>query len=115
MAGDSDFDRNSRGTEFSLAFKYINEALGDAAFKKWNGSIFSGKFLMSVFEVISKGVLDNLPALQQMNDANRNEFIANAAKALWLNDIFKQNSGAGVRGTTRLAKLLPLASKLLKP
>lgn len=115
MATDSAFDRNARGGEFSLAFQYINEALGDGAFKKWNGAVFGGKFLMSVFEVISKGVLDNLLALQQMDEEPRKQFIVNAAKGLWQNDTFKRNSGAGVRGTTRLAKLLPLASELLRP
>ena len=48
MASDQKFDYNAKGTEFALSFQYIDEALGDAAFKKWNGATFSGKFLMSV-------------------------------------------------------------------
>ncbi|MBX4924270.1 MULTISPECIES: DUF262 domain-containing protein [Rhizobium] len=115
MATDGAFDRNAMGAEFTLAFQYINGALGNDAFKRWNGNGFSGKFLMSVFEVISKGVSENLPALQNMDDQPRNEFIVNAAKGLWQNQVFNQNSGAGVRGTTRLTKLLPLAAQLLQP
>lgn len=115
MATDISFDRAAMENEFSLAFKYINEALGDAAFKRWNGATFSGKFLMSVFEVMSKGVSENLTALQQMQDETRNTFLSNAARKLWENQDFTQNSGAGVRGTTRLTKLLPIAPDLLKP
>jgi hypothetical protein len=43
------------------------------------------------------------------------KFILQAAKTLWHNDIFKKNSGAGVRGTTRLSRLLPLAKQHLNP
>lgn len=115
MASDDNFDQAAKGAEFSLAFQYIDEALGDSAFKRWNGATFSGKFLMSVFEVMSKGVSENLLALQGMADQARKDHILNAAKNLWQNEIFNQNSGAGVRGTTRLTKLLPLASHLLQP
>lgn len=115
MASDNDFDRDAKGTEFTQAFQFINDALGDSAFKRWNGITFTGKFLMSVFEVMSKGVSENLPALQGMADQPRKDFILSSAKNLWQNETFNQNSGAGVRGTTRLTKLLPLASQLLKP
>jgi len=115
LATNETFDRDKMGTEFALAFRYINEALGESAFKRWNGGGFSGKFLMSVFEVISKGVSENLPALRQMDDQPRSVFLLNAAKDLWKNPTFNQNSGAGVRGTTRLTKLLPLAAELLQP
>lgn len=85
------------------------------AFKRWNGAAFGGKFLMSVFEVISKGISENLPALRLMRVQKRSAFIVQTAKDLWSNQTFSQNSGAGVRGTTRLTRLLPLAPDLLKP
>ncbi|WP_136635787.1 DUF262 domain-containing protein [Pseudooceanicola onchidii] len=115
MASDPNFDLNAIGAEFALSFQYIDEALGNAAFKRWNGNAFSGKFLMSVFEVMTKGVSDNLPALQVMNDQLRKDFLCKAAKDLWQNTTFNKYSGAGIRGTTRLTKLLPLASQLLRP
>lgn len=115
MASDNNFDRNATGEEFTTAFEYINDALGSDAFKRWNGVTFGGKFLMSVFEVISKGVADNLNAIRQMPSQNRNQFIVNAARNLWQNEIFTQNSGAGVRGTTRLSRLLPLATEMFQP
>ncbi|MFD1694451.1 DUF262 domain-containing protein [Roseibium aestuarii] len=114
MASDGTFDLHTRGEEFNLTFQYINDALGSDAFKRWNGNIFSGKFLMSVFEVISKGVADNLEVMRQMTDEERNTFISSRAKNLWRNEIFSQNSGAGVRGTTRLSRLLPLATEVFQ-
>jgi hypothetical protein len=45
---------------FSRTFQFLNDALGDRAFKRWNGNAFSGKFLMSVFEVLATGVSKNV-------------------------------------------------------
>jgi hypothetical protein len=45
-------------------------------------------------------------ALAAMSVPARNEFIVNAARSLWNNQIFVANSGAGIRGTTRLTRLL---------
>jgi hypothetical protein len=100
---------------FTKTFQYLDIALGDQAFKRWNGSTFSGKFLMSVFEVLATGVSRNIVALEALQEEQRSEFITNAAKGLWVNHVFNQNSGAGVRGTTRLSKLLPIAADLLRP
>lgn len=115
MASDSAYDCDLRGQEFEQAFEFIDDALSDSAFKRWNGTVFQGKFLMSVFEVISKGVSENLDDLRKMTPDKRNEFIITTAKKLWENEVFKKNSGAGVRGTTRLSKLLPLAADMFKP
>ena len=70
---------------------------------------------MSVFEVLATGVAKNLAALEAMQPAQRNLFITEAAQGLWSNEVFTRNSGAGVRGTTRLAKLLPIAAQVLNP
>jgi hypothetical protein len=115
MATAPTYDRNSEGDVFTKSFQYLDEALADRAFKRWNGQAFTGKFLMSVFEVLATGVSRNLTALDAMPAAARSAFILGAAKALWNNNVFTTNSGAGVRGTSRLAKLLPIAADLLNP
>jgi len=115
MATDQTFDMAAEGEVFAKTFRFLSEALGDASFKRWNGQAFTGKFLMSVFEVLSTGVSHNVTALTAMSPEARSDFIREAAKNLWNNQIFTQNSGAGVRGTTRLARLLPIAADLLKP
>jgi hypothetical protein len=115
MATSKNFDMDGEGRVFDRTFRFIDEALGDRAFKRWDGRAFSGKFLMSVFEVLATGVSRNVDALQAMKLEQRTAFLEHAARGLWSNSVFSANSGAGVRGTTRLSKLLPIAGKLLKP
>ncbi|MEW1780925.1 DUF262 domain-containing protein [Arthrobacter sp. NPDC080086] len=115
MATDPHFDMETEAAVFSKTFQFLDEALGDMAFKRWNGHTFSGKFLMSVFEVLATGVSHNVDELEALQPQQRVDFIARAARDLWGNPVFNQNSGAGVRGTTRLSRLLPIAADLLKP
>lgn len=103
------------GDVFNKTFQFLDDALGEFAFKRWNGHSFAGKFLMSVFEVLATGISRNIDVLSDMSADNRVEFITASAKGLWANEAFTTNSGAGVRGTTRLAKLLPIAVDLLNP
>lgn len=115
MATDKAFDMNAESEVFNKTFQFLSEALGASAFKRWNGRDFGGMFLMSVFEVMSTGVSHNASELEKLPPQQRNDFIRQAAKNLWQNPIFNQYSGAGIRGTTRLSRLLPIAADLLKP
>lgn len=115
MATNTSYDMTAEGDVFSRTFQFLDDALGDRAFKRWNGQNFTGKFLMSVFEVLATGISHNVGALSLMAAADRNQFILDSARGLWTNETFTANSGAGVRGTTRLAKLLPIAADLLNP
>jgi len=113
MATDEDFDRHGEERVFSETFELLNDAMDASAFKRWDGSQFKGKFLMSVFEVVSTGVSKNLAVIQGL--AIPPEFIKARCIELWSNATFQQNSGAGVRGTTRLANLLPMAEEFFRP
>ncbi|MGT2509751.1 DUF262 domain-containing protein [Cupriavidus basilensis] len=110
IATDAAYPRVDEQNVFSLTFEWLNAALGDGAFKKWNqnNSTFGGKFLMSAFEVIAVGVSKNIEQLAAMDAQARKDFILERTKALWGDANFLANSGAGVRGTTRLANLLPM-------
>lgn len=115
LAGDAAFDLEKEGAIFTQTFDILKDALGDAAFKRWDGNAFRGKFLMSVFEVLAPGIADNLDAITAMDAGARKVFVQERAKALWNNEVFKANSGGGVRGTTRLVNLLPMAREFLRP
>ena len=108
------FDRIAEQAIFVQTFGFLHEALGQHAFRRWDGNQFTGKFLMSVFEVIATGVSKNLETIAIMAEPERIEFIKTKAKALWTNETFNSNSGAGIRGTTRLANLLPIAKEYFK-
>lgn len=113
LARDKDFPEEAERDVFVRTFTCLDSALGSDAFRRWDGTRFTGKFLMSLFEVIAIGVSKNLTQIEGEGQAT-SEFIEERAKALWENETFKQNSGAGVRGTTRLARLLPLAEEFFR-
>lgn len=115
LATNDSLSLEDEGRIFGNTFKVLDESLGVEAFKKWDGTRFQGMFLLSVFEVLATGVSKNLDSISAMDEVDRRSFIVDRAKALWTNPTFQANSGAGIRGTTRLTNLLPLADQLLKP
>jgi hypothetical protein len=115
MAGNRRFPYRAERLIFDQTFSMLNESLGDKAFKRWDGNDFMGKFLMSLFEVTATGVSKNITEILSKTVTRRRTFLTKKAKSLWENETFKANSGAGVRGTTRLLRLLPLAADHYKP
>ncbi len=109
IAVEKPIDRDREYEVFKGTFRFLSEALGARSFKRWDGSEFKGKFLMSVYEVVAIGVSKNLDKIQAMDEVPRKGFLIEKCKALWSDPVFNKNSGAGVRGTTRLATLLPMA------
>ena len=101
--------------EFKNTFNLLNESLGDKAFKRWDGNSFGGKFLMSLYETIAFGVSQNIDEISGQIRDDQTNFVISRAKALWADPVFEKNSGAGIRGTTRLSKLLPMAKGFFKP
>jgi hypothetical protein len=100
---------------FNKIFSLLNESLGDKAFKRWNGNEFGGKFLMSLFETVAFGISQNIDEITAKGIEEQKQFIEERAKSLWNNEVFENNSGAGIRGTTRISKLLPMAKGFFKP
>lgn len=112
LANSPNLDWVAERDRFNRSFALLNRALGDSAFKRWNGSDFSGKFLMSVFEVVATGVSSNIDQIEGKNDPE--SYVRQRCIDLWSDEVFQRNSGAGVRGTTRLTNLLPMAVGFFK-
>ncbi|MGO3439412.1 MAG: DUF262 domain-containing protein [Serratia liquefaciens] len=105
-----DLDLNEEKKLFSIVFDLLDKALNDKAFKRWDGTGFKGKFLISLYETITNGVQANIEKIVKIGNENDIlEFITQKSKDLWSEDSFTKNSGAGVRGTTRLTNLLPFS------
>ncbi|HCJ7274011.1 TPA: DUF262 domain-containing protein [Vibrio cholerae] len=115
IARNDNIDWENEAVLFKKTFSLLNESLGSSVFKRWDGQNFSGKFLMSLYETITFGVSQNLTEIESKNKNYQIEFIEERVKALWSDPAFEKNSGAGVRGTTRLAKLLPMAKGFFRP
>lgn len=107
LATDVNFDLANEESIFRRTFALLAGAMEDRAFKRWDGTSFKGKFLMSVFEVVAIGVSKNIDAIVALSDPNG--LVEERCKALWADEIFQKSSGAGVRGTTRLSNLLPIS------
>jgi hypothetical protein len=108
-------DRDEEGDIFNRTFSLLNRTLDNKVFKRWNGNAFSGMFLMSMYEVVTIGVSRNLDAIEALGQVAAEEFIVGKCKGIWSEEIFQRNSGAGVRGTTRLTALLPMAEEFFRP
>jgi len=115
LATDQSLSLDHEREVFDRTFGLLNKALGVNAFKKWDGTRFLGMFLLSVYEVVATGVSKNINAIEQMPLDYQIEFVTRKTKELWSDSLFQNNSGAGVRGTTRLANLLPLAEEFFRP
>lgn len=115
MTRDTPINRLVEEAVFDRTFALLDAALGSKAFKRWDGQIFTGAFLMSVFEVVALGISRNIDAIEVMDSQLRSTFIHDKCKALWADPTFVRYSGAGVRGTTRLSNLLPMAQGYFQP
>jgi len=96
---------------FKETFGLLEDTLGPDTFKRFDGSRFQGKKLLSAFEMISTGVSFNLKAYKAPDGIEK---LRERIKQMWSDPTFDKNSGAGVRGTTRLSNLLPYSKEFFK-
>ncbi len=108
-----EIDWDEEKQHFERVFLRLNAAMGERTFKRWDGSDFKGKFLMSLFETVGYGTSVNIDSIEDESDPD--EFIRSRARDIWGDDTFIKNSGAGVRGTTRLSKLIDFAKDFFAP
>ena len=114
MAKDNSLARDALESRFASTFTILEAALGAKTFRKWTGKSFSGAFSISAYEAIAYGVAKNVERLEKLATKKRNAHVVECVKEIWSDPIFLKNSGAGVRGTTRLSNLLPIAPKYFK-
>lgn len=115
MASNVNFDYSKNQEIFDFTFELLDRSLGEKPFKKWDGSKFTGKFLMSAFEAVSSGIASNIDDYKNLSAQQQTATVEAKIKELWSNSTFQKNSGAGVRGTTRLTNILPNAKLFMKP
>lgn len=115
LATDRNLDRDELQEVFQETFRLIQGAFDGRAFRRWDGARFSGQFLQSVYEVVAIGVARNIEAYRGMEEAGAKNLIVRRSQELWGHQTFERYSGAGVRGTDRLANLLPMAKGFMEP
>lgn len=115
LATQDSLDYKEESRIFESTFALLNEAMGEKVFRRWDGHKFMGQFLLSAYEVIAYGVSRHIDSILQMDDHARLDFIRNRVLNVWQDSTFRHNSGAGVRGTTRLTYLVPIAPTYFEP
>lgn len=109
LAERKDFDTESEETAFMDTFLVLNAELGDDSFRRfdWGKQKFVGGFSVSAFEAVALGVGFNHEA--NLPDSKG---IEAKVKEIWRDPVFVDNSGSGVRASSRVPKILPYARKL---
>jgi len=109
LAGSANLDRDTETRYFVDTFQILGAALGKDSFKRYDGTKFSGQFSISAYEAIVIGLSKNIEDISALGEKESIEYVREKVRKMWNKDVFRQNSGAGVRGTSRLSKLLPWA------
>jgi hypothetical protein len=109
MAADKAFDRDGESDAFETTFQLLHDSLEDDAFRRYDKrkKRFVGGFSVSAFEAVALGVGYNHKKLGGM-EAN----IAAKVKSIWSDPEFFNNSGSGIRASTRIPKIVPYGRKL---
>jgi hypothetical protein len=112
LAGDAKYKQKDEEEAFRITFATLGEQLGSDAFRRYDAhrSRFVGGFSISAFEAIGLGVGYNYRAAAKKPDK-----IVEKVKKLWTDDQFINNSGSGVRASTRLPRIVPYSRKLFRP
>ncbi|WP_327088460.1 DUF262 domain-containing protein [Nonomuraea sp. NBC_01738] len=116
FAEEPDFDREGQQGRFERLFTLLASSLGAEAFRRYdeNKAKFLGGFLVSAYEAITVGIATNLTAWEALGEG-ANDAIRERAKTLWSMAEFRSQSGSGVRGTTRIPAIVPVAKRHFKP
>lgn len=103
------FDQKQEALIFKETFKILNNATGKDTFLKYDGNKFKGQLLITKFETIALGVAHNLSKIKKL--PNPETFIIRKIKTLENEELYKSNSGSGVRASSRLSALLKFGKR----
>lgn len=97
-------DRGTGGVDssiFASCFDTIERALGEDAFRRYDGSRHLGPFSISGYEFITSGVVANLDRW-----TGRTTELAERVREIWSTPKFRDNSGSGVSPRRRVPRLI---------
>ena len=96
---------------FRETFRLLDAELEDDAFTRFDSSKgrFSGGFSISAFEVIAMGIGHSVRTDSRPNVIHG---LKRKVQGVWSNEVFKGNSGSGVRASVRIPKLVPLGRRI---
>lgn len=109
LARDKTFDYKAEASAFVATFDVLQETLGADAFRRYDAARkrFVGGFSVSAFEAVALGIGYNINALK----ATPEQLIAKV-QSIWATAEFVNNSGSGVRASSRVPKVIPFGRAL---
>lgn len=113
LARDSSFDRAIVGRKFVSVFRVLSN-LGPDVFRKFDAVKKKpvGAFSVSAYEAVTQGVYEHLDAWLAVPEQDRAGQLLTCVSRLWADDIFKRNSGAGVRPTQRIPHMKTAGARI---
>ncbi|WP_295883821.1 DUF262 domain-containing protein [uncultured Thiohalocapsa sp.] len=105
VAKDGAYDRAEAAEAFRSTFRLLADTLGSDSFHRFDQAKgrFLGGFSISAFEAIALGIGYNYKSIPAARDK-----IAERARNLWTDPRFLEYSGAGMRASTRIPRIVPL-------
>jgi hypothetical protein len=103
------FDYKVEEDIFRRTFQLLEETMSSDSFRRYDAERqrFLGGFSVSAYEAVALGVAHNLKALEASPGT-----IEKKIKRMWSDRIFKDNSGSGVRASSRVPKIIPYGRQL---
>jgi Protein of unknown function DUF262 len=109
LASDRAFDARGEEEAFRTTFALLRQTLASDSFRRYDVTRrrFVGGFSVSAFEVVALGVGYNYRRLQHSAPT-----LLERVQALWANPEFTENSGSGVRASSRVPRIVPLGRRV---
>jgi len=112
LARNKAFDYAGEEAAFRETFALLKTALGDDSFRRYDATRqrFMGSFSVSAFEAVALGVGYNYKLLR-----GKGADIPDRVKSIWIDPDFVNNSGSGVRASSRVPKIVPYGRNKFAP
>ncbi|MGW6556155.1 DUF262 domain-containing protein [Streptomyces hydrogenans] len=109
-----DFDRVFEQKRFVDIFSWLNEALGESSFKRWDvtKSKYSGRFTVSAFEAVTAGLGLNYGQWKGLESGPRSALLRQRVQAVWKDEIFQKRTGAGKSADLRIPYMFEVGQRV---
>ncbi len=109
MARNRAFDYRAEEDAFRQTFAMLKQTLSSDSFRRYDAgrARFVGGFSVSAYEVVALGVGYNARRLGRDPSV-----IAERVQRIWSDRAFLDNSGSGIRGSSRIPRILPYGRQL---
>ncbi|WP_406225470.1 DUF262 domain-containing protein [Streptomyces anulatus] len=109
-----DFDRDFEHARFMDIFSWLDEALGESSFKRYDVTKckHSGRFTVSAFEAVTTGLGLNYAQWKQLDDGVRPRLLRQRVQNVWTDETFRSRAGAGKSAELRIPHMFEVGQKV---